>query len=358
VGVALKGLVLSGGRGTRLRPLTYTNAKQLVPVANKPVLFYGLEAMREAGIEEVGIVVGDTKAEIEQAVGDGGQWGLRVTYIHQPEPLGIAHAVAISEPFIGKDPFVVYLGDNLLRDGIAELVDEFRRRKPNSQIMLARVPNPQQFGVAELDGDRVVRLEEKPKKPKSDLALVGVYMFDSTIFEAVKHIRPSWRNELEITDAIQYLIEHGYEVESHIIDGWWKDTGKLEDILEANRIILDTFEERIEGTVDESSTVEFKVVVEAGAEIRGSTVRGPAIIGSGAIIENSYVGPFTSIGQDVRILNSEIEHSIVLAGSIIENIPARIADSLIGKDVVVAKSPVKPKVYRFMLGDASRVGIL
>lgn len=354
----MKGLILSGGKGTRLRPLTHTNAKQLVPIANKPVLFYGLEAMQEADIRDVGIIVGETRPDIEWAVQDGSQWGLKVTYIDQPEPLGIAHAVAIAEPFIGSDPFVVYLGDNLLRDGIADLVEEFLRRRPNSQIMLVRVDNPQQFGVAELEGDKVVRLEEKPKEPKSDLALAGVYMFDSTIFEAVKHITPSWRNELEITDAIQYLIEQGYNVESHIIDGWWKDTGKLEDMLEANRIVLDTFEDRVEGLVDEASTVEFKVVVESGAEIRGSTVRGPAIIGAGAQIENSYVGPFTSIDQGVRVRNSEIENSIVLAGSVIEDIPVRIADSLIGRDVVVAKSPVKPKVYRFMLGDASRVGIL
>lgn len=354
----MKGLILSGGRGTRLRPLTHTNAKQLVPIANKPVLFYGLEAMREAGIEEVGIIVGETRKDIERAVEDGSQWGLKVTYIDQPEPLGIAHAVAIAEPFIGSDPFVVYLGDNIIRDGIVELVDEFLRRRPNGQIMLARVDNPQQFGVAELEGEKVVRLEEKPKKPKSDLALVGVYMFDSSIFEAVKRIRPSWRNELEITDAIQYLIEQKFHVESHIINGWWKDTGRLEDMLEANRMVLDTFEERVEGSVDEGSTVEFKVVVEPGAKILASTIRGPAIIGPEAIVENSYIGPFTSVDRGVRIINSEVEHSIVLENSVIEDIPVRIADSLIGRDVVVAKSPAKPKVYRFMLGDASRVGIL
>lgn len=354
----MKGLILSGGKGTRLRPLTYTNAKQLVPVANKPVLFYGLEAMREAGITDVGIIVGDTRKDIEQAVGDGSRWGMEVTYIDQPEPLGIAHAVAISEPFIGTDPFVVYLGDNLLRDGIKELVEEFLRRGPNGQIMLARVDNPEQFGVAELEGEKVVRLEEKPKKPKSDLALVGVYMFDSSIFEAIKHIEPSWRNELEITDAIQHLIEQDFNVESHIIDGWWKDTGKLDDMLEANRMVLDTFEVRIEGSVDDLSTVEFKVVVEEGAEVRSSTIRGPAIIGAGAVLENSYIGPFTSVDRGVRIINSEVEHSIVLEGSVIEDIPVRIADSLIGRDVVVAQSPNKPKVYRLMLGDGSRVGIL
>ncbi len=354
----MKGLILSGGKGTRLRPLTHTNAKQLVPIANKPVLFYGLEAMREAGITEVGIIVGDTRKDIEQAVSDGSRWGIKVTYIDQPEPLGIAHAVAIAEPFIGTDPFVVYLGDNLLRDGIGELVQEFLRRRPNGQIMLARVDNPEQFGVAELEGEKVLRLEEKPKKPKSDLALVGVYMFDSSIFEAVKCIKPSWRNELEITDAIQHMIEQDFHVESHIIDGWWKDTGKLEDMLGANRMVLDTFEERIEGSVDEGSTVEFKVVVEEGAEVRSSTIRGPAIIGAGAILENSYIGPFTSIDRGVRITNSEVEHSIILEGSVIEDIPVRIADSLIGREVVVSQSPHKPKAYRFMLGDASRVGIL
>ena len=261
----MKGLILSGGKGTRLRPLTYTSAKQLVPVANKPVLFYGIEAIAAAGIRDIGIVVGDTQAEIRAAVGDGSRWGVRVTYIEQDAPRGLAHAVLISEPFIGDDPFVMYLGDNLLNKGITPFVDEFRRDEPAAQILLAHVPDPQMFGVAELSDGTVVRLVEKPKEPKSDLALVGVYMFGPEVFDSVERIRPSFRNELEITDAIQDLIDRGLAVRPHIVDGWWKDTGKLEDMLEANRLILDTIDRRIEGTVDAESRIEGKVVIEAGA---------------------------------------------------------------------------------------------
>lgn len=353
----MKGLILSGGRGTRLRPLTYTSAKQLVPVANKPILFFAIEAIRDADITDIGIVVGDTYREVMGAVGDGARWGVKVTYLHQEEPLGLAHAVLISRDFLKDDPFVMFLGDNLILHGIRDLVQEFRERRPNSQILLAHVPNPQQFGVAEIEGSTVVRLVEKPKEPKSDLALVGVYMFDQTIFEATENIRPSWRNELEITDAIQWLIDQGRRVDSHIITGWWKDTGRLEDVLEANRIILDTFETRLLGEVDSGSEVHFKVVIEAGAQVVNSTIRGPAIIGAESRIMNSYVGPFTSIGNGVTIRNSEIEHSIVLEGSTIADIDRRIVDSLVGRNVEVSRSDHKPKAYRFMLGDASRVSI-
>jgi glucose-1-phosphate thymidylyltransferase len=353
----MKGLILSGGRGTRLRPLTYTSAKQLVPVANKPVLFYGIEALADAGIRDIGIVVGDTQAEIKSAVGDGSAWGVTVTYIEQDAPRGLAHAVLISEPFIGDQPFVMYLGDNLLNKGITTFVDEFVREKPAAQILLARVPDPQMFGVAELANGRVVRLVEKPREPKSDLALVGVYMFSSVVFDAVKAIRPSFRNELEITDAIQQLIDRGLEVRPHIVDGWWKDTGKLEDMLEANRLILDRIERRVDGSVDAESRVEGKVVIEAGAIIEHSVVRGPVIIGAGARIVNAYVGPFTSIMRDAEIRDSEIEHSIVLEGSSISNLSTRIEDSLIGKNVRIYRLPVKPSAYRFMLGDNSEVGI-
>ena len=353
----MKGLILSGGRGTRLRPLTYTSAKQLVPVANKPVLFYGIEALAHAGIRDIGIVVGDTQAEIRAAVGDGSAWGVCVTYIEQDAPKGLAHAVLISEPFIGDQPFVMYLGDNLLNKGIDRFVDEFNRERPAAQILLARVPDPQMFGVAELSEGRVVRLVEKPKAPTSDLALVGVYMFSSAVFDAVKSITPSFRNELEITDAIQTLIDRGLEVRPHIVDGWWKDTGKLEDMLEANRLILDTIERRIEGSVDASSRVEGKVVIEAGAVVEHSVVRGPVIIGARARIVHAYVGPFTSIMNDAEIRESEIEHSIVLEGSSISNLVTRVEDSLIGKNVKIYRLPVKPSAYRFMLGDNSEVGI-
>jgi len=297
----MKGLILSGGRGTRLRPLTYTSAKQLVPVANKPVLFYGIEALAEAGIREIGIVVGDTQAEIRAAVGDGSAWGVSITYIEQDAPRGLAHAVLISEPFLGDEPFVMYLGDNLLNKGITTFVDEFVREKPAAQILLARVPDPQMFGVAELSEGRVIGLVEKPAEPKSDLALVGVYMFSAAVFDAVKSIRPSFRNELEITDAIQHMIDRGLEVRPHIVDGWWKDTGKLEDMLEANRLILDRIERRVDGTVDAESRVEGKVIVEAGAVIENSVVRGPAVIGARAKIVNAYVGPFTSIMSDAEV---------------------------------------------------------
>jgi glucose-1-phosphate thymidylyltransferase len=353
----VKGLILSGGKGTRLRPLTYTSAKQLVPVANKPVLFYGIEAMASAGIREIGIVVGDTQAEIRAAVGDGSKWGVRVEYIEQDAPRGLAHAVKISQPFIGNDPFVMYLGDNLLNKGITHFVDEFAREKPAAQILLARVPDPQMFGVAELRNGNVVRLVEKPKEPIGDLALVGVYMFGSEIFDSVNRITPSFRNELEITDAIQNLIDRGLTVRPHIVEGWWKDTGKLEDILEANRLILDTLERRIDGTVDNESRVEGKVVIEDGAIVERSVIRGPAIIGQGARIVHAYVGPFTSIMNDVEIQDSEVEHSIVLEGACLRDLANRVIDSLIGRNVRIYRIPLKPSAYRFMLGDNSEVGI-
>jgi glucose-1-phosphate thymidylyltransferase len=353
----VKGLILSGGKGTRLRPLTYTSAKQLVPIANKPVLFYGIEAIANAGIRDVGIVVGDTQAEIRAAVGDGSRWGIRVQYIEQDAPRGLAHAVKISRDFIGDEPFVMYLGDNLLNRGITHFVQEFEREKPAAQILLTRVPDPQQFGVAELRDGKVVRLVEKPKEPIGDLALVGVYMFGPQVFESVNRITPSFRNELEITDAIQDLIDRGLTVRPHLVDGWWKDTGKLEDMLEANRLILETFERRIDGSVDAESRIEGKVVVEAGAVIERSVVRGPAIIGRGARLIHGYVGPFTSIGADVEIRDTEIEHSIVLEGCCLRDLSNRVIDSLLGKNVKIYREPVKPSAYRFMLGDNSEVGI-
>ncbi len=349
--------MLSGGKGTRLRPITHTSAKQLVPIANKPILFYGLEAIRAAGIVDVGIIVGDTATEIEEAVGDGSAFGLKVTYIPQDAPRGLAHAVMIAEEFMGKEPFVMYLGDNLIRGGITDFVDEFQRNRPNAQILLARVDNPSDFGVAELEEGRVVRLEEKPKEPKSDLALVGVYMFDAGVFAATKSIEPSGRGELEITDAIQYLIDDGQSVRAHEVTGWWKDTGKLEDILEANRMILETIEGRIDGDVDSSSKIDGNVVVEEGAEVRGSVLRGPLVIGRNTVIQKSYVGPFTSIYHDVVIQNSELEHSIILENSRIMNLGHRMERSLVGKNVEIVQSGMMPKAYRFMVGDASRIEV-
>jgi glucose-1-phosphate thymidylyltransferase len=355
----VKDLILSGGKGTRLYPLTYTNAKQLLPVANKPVLFRVIEAIRDAGIDEIGVVVGDTADEIKDAVGRGGRWGVEITYIEQEEPLGLAHAVKISESYLGDDRFVMFLGDNVIEGGISSLINGFAHSKWNSQIVLRRVENPQQYGVVELaDDGTIMRLIEKPKDPPSDLALVGIYMFDSSIMEAVNSIAPSWRGELEITDAIQWLIDHGRSVHPFIHHGWWFDTGKREDMLEANDLVLEELDHEIKGYVDRDSQVGRKVTIEHGAEIINSVVRGPAIIGKDSRIINSYIGPFTSIYHHVTVENSEIEHSMVLEHSQISNIEARIQDSLIGRFVTVARSPIKPKAHKLTLGDHSQVGIL
>jgi glucose-1-phosphate thymidylyltransferase len=350
----MKALILSGGRGTRLRPITHTSAKQLVPVANKPILFRALDSVVAAGITEVGMVVGDTEEEIRQAVGNGSRFGCAVTYIRQTGPLGLAHAVLEAQPYLKEDPFVMYLGDNVVRDGITEFVKQFQRDKPDALILLAKVQAPERFGVAELKDGRVVRLEEKPKAPKSDLALVGVYLFTPKIFEAVHAIKPSARGELEITDSIQYLLDHGARVDPHIIEGWWKDTGRLDDLLEANRLLLETLEPRSDGQVTGTSKIVGKVVLEAGAEVIDSVIRGPAIIGERSRIINSYVGPFTSIYYGVEIRNSEIEHSIVLADSQILDV-SRIEDSLIGKGVVLRRTKAMPKALRFMVGDHSEI---
>ncbi len=353
----MKAILLAGGKGTRLRPITHTSAKQLVPVANKPVLFFGIEAIRDAGIHDIGIVVGDTADEIRAAVGDGSAFGVRVQYIRQSAPLGLAHAVRESRDYLGDSPFVMYLGDNLILHGIRALVNEFRASQADAQILLAAVPNPSSFGVAELDENgRVLRLEEKPAQPRSDLALVGVYMFDRAIWDAVAAIKPSGRGELEITDAIQWLVDAGRDVRSHLISGWWKDTGKLEDMLEANRMVLDTFATDVRGAV-ENSTITFKVVIEEGARIVNSTIRGPAIIGRDTVIDSSFIGPFTAVSHDTRIVRCEIEHSIILENSVLTDVPGRICDSLVGKNVVVGPSDHKPRAYRFMLGDASEVRI-
>jgi len=353
----MKGLILSGGKGTRLRPLTFTQAKQLVPVANKPVLFYGIEALKEAGIKEVGIVVGDTKEEIKEAAGDGSRWAIRISYIEQDAPLGLAHAVKISKDFLGDEPFVMYLGDNILKSGIKSLVEDFKEKKPNSLILLTEVPDPQLFGVAELRDGRIVKLVEKPKRPMSNLALVGVYMFDSHIFEAVNAIKPSWRDELEITDAIQYLVDHGFEVHPHLVKGWWKDTGKIEDVLEANRLILESIKGENRGKVDAKSRINGQVIIEEGVVIQNSIIRGPAIIGAESEIIDSYIGPFTSIQKKCKVIRTEIEHSIVLESSEICDVGSRIDESLIGREVKIYKCPPKPSAYRFMVGDKSEIGI-
>ncbi|MFJ2606221.1 glucose-1-phosphate thymidylyltransferase [Streptomyces sp. NPDC087425] len=353
----MKALVLSGGAGTRLRPITHTSAKQLVPVANKAVLFYGLESIAAAGITEVGVVVGDTAAEIEEAVGDGSKFGLAVTYLRQERPLGLAHAVLIAREWLGDDDFVMYLGDNFIVGGISALVDEFRAHRPDAQILLTQVADPRAFGVAELDASgQVVGLEEKPEHPKSDLALVGVYLFTPLIHEAVRAIRPSWRGELEITHALQYLIDVRADVRCTVIEGYWKDTGNVVDMLEVNRTVLESLEPRLDGEVDEASQTIGRVVVEEGARVVNSRVVGPVVIGTGTVVEDSYIGPFTSVAENCRIVDSELEFSIVLRDSSILGV-GRIENSLIGRHVEVTPAPGVPNAHRLVLGDHSKVQI-
>jgi glucose-1-phosphate thymidylyltransferase len=355
---SLKGLILSGGKGTRLRPITHTSAKQLVPVANKPVLFYGIESLAAAGVNEIGIIIApETGAEIRAAAGDGERFGVSITYIEQDAPRGLAHAVLTAEPFLGDSPFVMYLGDNLLRDGITDLVEQFRADEPDAMILLTSVPDPENYGVAELDGEKVARLVEKPKEPVSDLALVGVYMFTPAIYDAARSIEPSWRNELEITDAIQSLIDGGLRVDPHIVRGWWKDTGQVQDMLDANRLILDDLTESVEGELVDSR-VDGRVVIEPGVRLERATVRGPAIIGAGSQITDAYIGPYSAIGEHVTIERAEIEHSIVLSGSSVRDLDGRVEASLVGRNVSIARSPELPKAYRFVVGDNAEIAIL
>ncbi|MGN6867854.1 MAG: glucose-1-phosphate thymidylyltransferase [Solirubrobacteraceae bacterium] len=353
----LKGLILSGGKGTRLRPITHTSAKQLVPVANKPVLFYAIEAMAGAGIDQVGIIIApETGEEIRRAAGDGSRFGVELTYILQDEPAGLAHAVLTAEPYLGDSPFVMYLGDNLLQGGIEDLVASFRDNQPDALILLTPVPDPESYGVAELSDGKVVRLVEKPREPRTNLALVGVYMFTSSVHTAAKAIEPSARGELEITDAIQHLVDQGQRVEPHIVKGWWKDTGRLDDMLEANRLVLDTIQTRVEGELIDSQ-VDGRVVIEAGARLERSSVRGPAVIGAGARLTDCYVGPYTAIGEQCEISGAEVEHSILLAGSAVKDLDGRIESSLLGRNVKIGRDDRQPRAFRFMVGDNSEIGI-
>ena len=353
----MKALVLAGGAGTRLRPITYTSAKQLVPVANKPILFYGLEQIRDAGVTDVGIIVGDTHEEIEAAVGDGSALGIRATYIKQDAPLGLAHAVLTAAEFLGDDDFVMFLGDNLIEGGITGVVEAFERDRPAAQLLLKRVPDPQRFGIAVLNDDgSISRLVEKPADPPSDLALVGVYLFTSAILDAARRIEPSWRGELEITDAIQQLLDDGATIRASRVEGWWLDTGKKDELLEANRIVLGTVTRRIEGDVDDSSTLTGDVVVEPGAVVRGSVVRGPAVIGAGTRLTDCYVGPFTSIADGCVVTRSELEFSVLMTGCEVTDV-ARMEGSLLGHDVHVQRATARPTAQRFLLGDHSRVEV-
>jgi glucose-1-phosphate thymidylyltransferase len=354
---ALKGLILSGGKGTRLRPITHTSAKQLVPVANRPVLFYAIEAMAAAAIKEVGIIIApETGDEIREVTGDGERFGVRITYIVQAEPAGLAHAVLTAESFLGDSPFVMYLGDNLLQGGIEDLVHAFNEQQPDALILLTEVPDPENYGVAELEDGVVVRLVEKPQEPQTNLALVGVYMFTPSVHMAARAISPSARGELEITDAIQHLVDNGRRVDPHIVRGWWKDTGRLEDMLAANRLVLDTIAARVEGELVDSQ-VDGRVIVEAGARLERSSVRGPAIIGAGAQLIDAYIGPYTAIGEDCVIAGAEVEHSILLSGSEVRNLHGRMESSLLGRNVKIGRGDRQPRAYRFMVGDNSEIGI-
>ena len=358
----MKALILAGGAGTRLRPITHTRAKQLVPVANKPILFYGIEAMVAAGITEIGVIVGDTRDEVMGALGDGSQFGASITYIPQDAPLGLAHCVLIAREFLGDDDFVMYLGDNLLEQDLAAFVAAFETERggaepPSAQILLKQVPDPHRFGIATLDAaGNVAHLVEKPEDPPSDLALVGVYLFTARVHDAVAAIEPSARGELEITDAIQWLIDAGERVRTELLTGWWIDTGKLTPLLEANRLLLEGIETRIDGKVDERSVIDGRVVIAEGAEVIGSTIRGPAAIGSNTRIEDSFIGPFSAVGANCVVEHSEIEHSVIMDDSSVIDI-ARLEDSLIGSDATVQRSRQRPRALRLMVGDHCQIDV-
>jgi glucose-1-phosphate thymidylyltransferase len=358
----VKALILAGGAGTRLRPITHTRAKQLVPVANTPILFYGIRAMVEAGISDIGVIVGDTGSEVREALGNGSAFGATITYLPQDAPLGLAHCVLIARDFLGDDDFVMYLGDNLLEQDLGAFVAAFEAARasadpPVAQILLKQVPDPHRFGIATLDDHgHVVALVEKPADPPSDLALVGVYLFDPTIHDAVRAIEPSARGELEITDAIQWLISSGHRVRTELLTGWWIDTGKLTPLLEANRLLLEKLEPRIDGKVDELSTIDGRVLVDQGAEITNSTLRGPVAIGPGTRIVDSFIGPFSAVGANCEVVNSEIEHSVVMDDSQVLDIP-RLEDSLIGREAVVRRTQSRPRALRLMVGDHCQIDV-
>jgi len=354
----LKALIASGGRGTRLRPITHTRNKHLIPIANKPILHYSIEAVAAAGIKDIAIVVNADSDEVPIAIGDGSRWGVRTTFLRQETPGGLAQVVGLAEQFMGKDRFIFYLGDNMVVGGVKRFIDEFERSGCDCFLTLSKVKDPERFGVPELKDGRIVSIEEKPKHPKSSYAVAGIYLYNHRIFEAVKAIKPSARGELEISDAHQYLIDKGYTIGYSEITGWWKDTGKPLDLLEANRLILDNILPDVKGEVDEHSMVSGKVIVESGAKIINSVVRGPAIIGEGCVIEDAYIGPFTSVGNRTEIKRSEVEYSIILRNCKIHNVGIRLEGSIIGNDVEVVRAVGKPLVHRFMIGDQSRVEVV
>lgn len=352
----MKGLILSGGFGTRLRPLTYSQQKQLIPVANKPILFYAIEDLIEAGVTDIGIIVGPNKQQVIDTVSSV-DWDANISFIEQDEPLGIAHTIKISKDFLGSDPFIMYLGDNILKEGVSEHVKDFLSSDVQGSVMLTEVDNPSEFGIATLnDMDDIVRLDEKPVDPESNLAVIGVYMFRPEVLKAVDAIKPSSRNQYEITDVVQWLIDNGHKVKSSHVRNWWKDTGKPEDILHANRLIIDTIKSKNLGKVTQSD-IRGRVQIGKKTIIKDqSTVKGPVIIGENCVIENSYVGPYTSIGDNCRISGAELEDSVLLDGVVLKD-SGRIVDSLIGRDVKIVKKNGFPKGNRFVIGDHSEVYI-
>ncbi|MBN2009841.1 glucose-1-phosphate thymidylyltransferase [candidate division KSB1 bacterium] len=354
----MKALITSGGRGTRLRPLTHTQNKHLIPIANKPILHYAIEKVVDAGITEIGIVTNQEACEVVEGIGDGSRWGVNITYIPQEAPLGLAHVVKISEDFIGKDSFIFYLGDNMVVGDVKRFIDAFEQDSVNCYLTLSRVKDPERFGVPEIQGNRIVRVEEKPRVPKSQFAVAGIYIYDHHIFEAVNNIQPSARGELEISDAHQYLIDHGYKIGFSEITGWWKDTGKPIDLLEANRLILEHYEPQIDGEVDDKSFLAGPVTIGKGSRIVDSNIRGPVIIGNNTVIENSYIGPFTSIYDDCIVRNSEVEFSIVLNQCQIIDVGIRLESCLLGNDVQIMQAHGKPRTHKFMIGDQSRVELV
>ena len=354
----MKAIILSGGKGTRLRPLTYTGAKQLVPVANKPILWYGIESIVAAGIKDIGIIISpETGGEVKAKTGNGDRFGAKITYILQEKPLGLAHAVKVAQPFLGNSPFVMYLGDNLVQSKLDLFLDKFSSQHLDALTLLCEVENPTAFGVAKVDTEgKVLQLIEKPKNPPSNLALVGVYLFSPAIHHAIANIKPSARGELEITDAIQYLIDQKQPVQSFQLEGWWLDTGKKDDLLAANQIILDTcLESTVEGEVDESSKIGGRVHIGVGSKIINTTIRGPVTIGNNCQIENCFIGPYSSIADDTTLIDTDIEHSVILKGAKLINIHQRIVDSLIGERASLKVAPQRPKALRFMIGDDSQI---
>jgi glucose-1-phosphate thymidylyltransferase len=351
----LKALITSGGHGTRLRPITHTQNKHLIPIANKPILHFALENVARAGIVEVGIITRADSDDVQKAIGDGRQFGLKITYIPQEAPLGLAHVVKIAKPFIGDDRFLFYLGDNMVVGGVERFVKAFEASDQNCHLALAKVKDPERFGVPELHEGRIVSIEEKPRRPKSHYAVTGIYLYDSTIFQACEAIKPSARGELEISDAHQWLLDKGMKLGWSEITGWWKDTGKPEDLLAANRLVLDNVEPKIDGHVDKESEVDGRVVIRPGAKVVRSHIRGPAIIGEDAVIEDSYIGPYSAIGPRTAIVRSEVEHSIILDSCKVEDVNVRLESSILGTGAAIVRAPAKPRTHRFFVGDQSRI---